>query len=93
MKLSTEAVSPIEEKIEDLMMIDSDDMPPNEEEQHEGAPKIKIKFRPALPNQEEVDKHFAANHVPFRLWCSHCVKGRADGNQHRRTTNQRKLRR
>ena len=24
------------------------------------------------------------NHIPFRSWCSHCVKGKAHGNQHRR---------
>ena len=23
------------------------------------------------------------NHIPFRSWCSHCVKGKANGNPHR----------
>ena len=69
--MSLSIVSPKEE----LMMMDSEDMPPEEEEQHEKIPQIKIKHRPELPNQEEVDKHFAATHVPYRSWCAHCVKG------------------
>ena len=24
------------------------------------------------------------NHIPFRSWCAHCVRGTAHGNQHRR---------
>ena len=44
--------------------------------------EVKIRKRPELPSQEEVDKHFAANHVPFRVWCSHCVMGRGVSSPH-----------
>ena len=35
------------------------------------------------PSKEEVAMHMV-NHIPFRSWCSHCVKGKSHGNQHRR---------
>ena len=57
------------------------------EEESERAIIVKVKHRPELPNQEEVDQHFAANHVPFRPWCKHCVMGRSDGNVHRKSKN------
>ena len=57
------------------------------EEESERAIIVKVKHRPELLNQEEVDQHFAANHVPFRSWCKHCVMGRSDGNAHRKSKN------
>ena len=34
------------------------------------------------PSPEEVEKH-NATHIPFRSWCSHCVKGKGVKAPHR----------
>ena len=34
------------------------------------------------PTQREVDEH-VVNHLPFRAWCKHCIKGKAKGIPHR----------
>ncbi len=33
------------------------------------------------PRQEEVDEH-NVNHIPFRSWCAHCFKGKANNQGH-----------
>ena len=35
------------------------------------------------PGKEEVDEH-NTSHIPFRSWCTHCVKGKADNQGHKR---------
>ena len=52
--------------------------------EEEEAAAIKIRNRPELPSQKEVDEHFARNHCPYRNWCGICVKGRAPNNHHTR---------
>ena len=47
----------------------------------EAAP-IKIKTSPAKPSREEIEKHNACMHLPFRNWCSICVQGRAKEDPH-----------
>ena len=39
---------------------------------------------PKAPNQEEVDNRMLT-HIPFRDWCAHCVRGRADNVHHRKS--------
>ena len=51
-------------------------------EEEEGI-KVKVGKLEMAPTREEVAMHMV-NHIPFRSWCSHCVKGKAHGNQHRR---------
>ena len=34
------------------------------------------------PTDKEVQEHLV-NHLPFRAWCRHCVKGKAKGLPHR----------
>ena len=51
-------------------------------EEEEGA-MVKIAKAERAPSKEEVAMHMV-NHIPFRSWCRHCVKGKAHGNQHRR---------
>ena len=34
------------------------------------------------PTAQEVKQHMV-NHLPFRSWCRHCVKGKAKGLPHR----------
>ena len=36
---------------------------------------------PQLPSQTEIDEH-NMTHLPFRSWCRHCVRGRAESHPH-----------
>ena len=45
--------------------------------------KVKIGKMEKAPTKEEVAMHMV-NHIPFRSWCAHCVRGKAHGNQQRR---------
>ena len=38
---------------------------------------------PGDPTAEERDDH-RIDHLPYRCWCEHCVRGRGTGEQHRR---------
>ena len=51
-------------------------------EEEEGA-MVQIGKTERAPSKEEVAMHMV-NHIPFRSWCSHCVKGKAHGNPHKR---------
>jgi hypothetical protein len=51
-------------------------------EEEEGI-EAKVGKSEKAPTKEEVAAHMV-NHIPFRSWCSHCVKGKAHGNPHRR---------
>jgi hypothetical protein len=51
-------------------------------EEEEGAIVRAAKLERA-PSKEEVAMHMV-NHIPFRSWCSHCVRGKSHGNPHRR---------
>ena len=37
------------------------------------------------PQAWQVEEHNAKGHVHFEAWCEHCVRGRAQENQHRRS--------
>ena len=41
---------------------------------------------PRRPTQEEVDAH-NMTHLPYRSWCTHCVRGRGESHPHRRTSD------
>ena len=51
-------------------------------EEEEGA-MVRVAKAERTPSKEEVTMHMV-NHIPFRSWCVHCVKGKAHGNPHRR---------
>ena len=51
-------------------------------EEEEGV-KVRIGKMERAPTKEEVMAHMV-NHIPFRSWCAHCVKGKGNGNPHRR---------
>ena len=34
-----------------------------------------------MPSEEEVERH-NLNHIPFRSWCPHCVKGKCVASKH-----------
>ena len=51
------------------------------EEKEEGR-KVREVVRPKEPSQEEFDEHMAT-HIPYRGWCTFCVKGRGRAQPHR----------
>ena len=40
-----------------------------------------VRTGPREPSQEEVDEH-NVNHLPYRSWCRHCVRGRGKNQPH-----------
>ena len=40
--------------------------------------------QPCQPTQAEVDAHERAYHLPYRSWCSSCVRGRGKAQPHKR---------
>ena len=54
-----------------VLAMDQDD------EEEFGGRKMKRMQDPRLPSKEEQEEH-ALTHVPFRSWCRHCVRGRAE---------------
>ncbi len=53
------------------------------EEQQFGARRTAKIHQPMLPSNAEMEEH-ALTHLPFWIWCEHCVKGRGDESAHRR---------
>ena len=54
-----------------------------EEQQDESSVRHLAKIlNPQLPSKEEVDEH-NLTHLPFRNWCSHCVRGTGRVADHR----------
>ena len=54
-----------------------------EPEQHVEGRTIKIIKDPGQPTQAQIDEH-DLTHCPFRAWCSHCARGQAPEDPHRR---------
>lgn len=54
------------------------------EEAEEGRMAKPIRS-PILPSPEEIEAH-KVSHIPFRSWCSHCVRGRGKSYSHHRVT-------
>ena len=52
----------------------------NEEEEEGARPRVPKDI--GAPSKEEVRQHMV-NHIPFRAWCEHCVKGKSGGNRHK----------
>ena len=48
----------------------------------EAAP-VKVIDDPLRPSKIDIDKHQARGHLPFRNWCSICVKARCVEGAHR----------
>ena len=53
------------------------------EDEEEEADEVKLAPDPGSPSPQEVEDH-RKDHMPYRSWCEHCVKGRGTGMQHRR---------
>ena len=48
------------------------------------VPDVSVVKLPAQPSAEDVRKHRACGHLPFRSWCPECVMGRAKEDPHKR---------
>ena len=53
-----------------------------DDNEEEGA-MVRVARAEIAPSKEEVAMHMV-NHIPFRSWCAHCVRGKASGNPHRK---------
>ena len=54
-----------------------------ERELEEECEPMRIAPDPGLPSAEDMEKHRAEGHVPFRSWCEWCVGGRGVGEHHK----------
>ena len=55
---------------------------PEDEDELDEAKRPSVTFAPVRPSTREVEEHMVT-HMPFRSWCSHCVRGKAKGRHHR----------
>ena len=46
---------------------------------------------PMLPTLPEIEEH-NMTHLPYRAWCPHCVRGRGESHQHRRSPGEERTR-
>ena len=49
----------------------------------EEAPRRRVLRDPGKPTMQEWEEH-RVDHLPYRLWCPYCVRGRGTGTQHRK---------
>ena len=46
---------------------------------------------PSEPTPSHIEDHRAEGHIPYRSWCSECVRARGTGEQHRRRKDRREI--
>ena len=56
----------------------------------EPAEKRRVLKDPGEPTMQEYNDH-RVDHLPFRSWCPHCVRGRASGTQHRKIQEEQSI--
>ena len=52
---------------------------------------VKRLVDPKLPSQADVDSHWIAGHLPYRNWCSVCVKAKARDLDHVRDSGKERM--
>ena len=57
------------------------------DEAGEQGPRPNLRAAPTRPDQEDVDRHYAAGHVPRRLWCPVCAHAALDEDPDRRSVD------
>ena len=67
-----------EEMIQTSDMCASEDDPGSEE-----TKSVKMKKTPRQPSQREREEH-ERTHLPFRDWCTHCIKAKSRNDPHKR---------
>ena len=70
-----------DKKEEEGMHIEDDEIPSPEIPE---AREPKALPDPGNASSEEIEKHYLANHLPFRSWCECCVQGKAKDLPHKR---------
>jgi hypothetical protein len=85
-KVPSEEVLSYEEDDDDLFAGENEDevVEITEKEAEEECEPMRIAPDPGAPSAEEVERHRAEGHVPYRSWCEWCVSGRGVGEHHRR---------
>eukprot|EP00971_Amphidinium_carterae_P041941 824072-Amphidinium_carterae.5 len=58
-----------------------DDIP--DDSAHEVGP-VGMRAIPRGPSKQERERHLASGHVPYRAWCSACIRGKGHQDAHRR---------
>jgi hypothetical protein len=61
--------------------LEDEEVDNNEEAAESGNRKAKHMLDPMLPSMSEVKEH-ELNHLPYRNWCPHCVRGRGKEMNH-----------
>ena len=46
---------------------------------------------PAQPTQSQIEDHRAFGHIPYRTWCSECVRARGTGEKHSKRRDGRRM--
>ena len=52
----------------------------------EETKSVKMKKTPRQPSQREREEH-ERTHLPFRDWCTHCIKAKSRNDPHKRETD------
>ena len=55
----------------------------------EETKSVKMKKTPRQPSQREREEH-ERTHLPFRDWCTHCIKAKSRNDPHKRETDEMK---
>ena len=55
----------------------------------EETKSVKMKKTPRQPSQREQEEH-ERTHLPFRDWCTHCIKAKSRNDPHKRETDEMK---
>ena len=73
------------EKAQESSEVKEEEALPEEDEE---AVKARSAPQPRLPTAEERRLH-DLTHIPFRSWCEHCQRGKANSRGHRRNQRQK----
>ena len=75
------SVRPLTRKVGDVVLaVDQDD------EEEFGSRRTRKMQEPTLSSQAEQEMH-SMTHVPYRNWCRHCVRNRAEEHGHLRQSD------
>ncbi len=74
--------------IHDMCNVESNDITVTFDESYDSSivyddvESPKLRNVPTAPSQQEIEDH-NVNHLPFRSWCKHCVRGKSKAHPHR----------
>ena len=68
---------------DEAMVRASDESESTEDPRSEETKAVKMKRTPKQPSQREREEH-EKTHLPFRDWCTHCIKAKSRNDPHKR---------